>query len=145
MGSNGELAVDVSRTLRVRRIHPHASPPKRAESGAAGYDLYACGAQTGRMIETGVAVEIPPGWVGLVRDRSGIALSGRGFTVAGVIDSSYRGEIKILFDRDITVEDGERVAQMVIVPHFDGEVIETDMLTSTSRGDRGFGSTGMKG
>ncbi|MFQ5507949.1 MAG: dUTP diphosphatase [Leptospirillia bacterium] len=137
--------MDVSRTLRVRRIHPHASPPKRAESGAAGYDLYACGAQTGRMIETGVAVEIPPGWVGLVRDRSGIALSGRGFTVAGVIDSSYRGEIKILFDRDITVEDGERVAQMVIVPHFDGEVIETDMLTSTSRGDRGFGSTGMKG
>jgi len=97
------------------------------------------------MIGTGIAVEIPPGWVGLIRDRSGIAAAGRGYTVAGVIDSSYRGEVRIMFDRDMQVTDGERIAQMVVVPHFSGDVEEvTDptVLSASARGTRGFGSTG---
>lgn len=131
--------------LRVCRLRPGARMPKRAESGAAGYDLYACGSQRDRLIESGVAVEIPPGWVGLIRDRSGIAVSGRGYTVAGVIDSSYRGEVKIVFDREISVDDGERIAQLVIVPHFSGEVREVAELTPSERGQGGFGSTGRYG
>lgn len=142
--SEGASAGDLP--LRVVRLSPSATCPQRAESGAAGYDLYACGEQKGRMIATGVALEIPTGWVGLIRDRSGIAASGRGFTVAGVIDSSYRGEVKILFDRDMRVADGERIAQMVIVPHFSGgveEVTQPTELSASARGESGFGSTGQ--
>jgi dUTP pyrophosphatase len=131
--------------LPVRCLAPGARPPRRAETGAGGYDLYACGPQDGRLIATGVAVEIPLGWVGLIRDRSGVALAGRGFTVAGVIDSSYRGEVKVLFDREVQVADGERIAQMVIVPHFAGEVAVVEALSATARGADGFGSTGAHG
>jgi len=129
----------------VTRLAPGARVPRRVEPGAGGYDLYACGAQTGRIVGTGVALEIPPGWVGLIRDRSGMALSGRGYTVAGVIDSSYRGEVKIVFDREVEVTDGERVAQLVIVPHFAGRVTEVDALSASERGAAGFGSTGRHG
>lgn len=131
--------------LQVQRLRGGARVPRRADPGAAGYDLYACGAQAGRLIGTGVALEIPAGWVGLVRDRSGIALAGRGYTVAGVIDSSYRGEVKIVFDREVQVEDGERVAQLVVVPHFEGAVREVPALSATARGEAGFGSTGSHG
>lgn len=124
------------------RLADGAQVPRRAEPGAGGYDLYACGDQGGRLIGTGVALEIPAGWVGLIRDRSGVALSGRGYTVAGVIDSSYRGEVKIVFDREVTVTDGERIAQLVIVPHFAGPVAEVGTLSATGRGADGFGSTG---
>jgi dUTP pyrophosphatase len=133
----------MSGTLQIMRLNAEARLPKRLDVGAAGYDLYACGNQTGRLIATGIAIAIPDGWVGIIKDRSGIALSGRGFTVAGVIDSSYRGEIKIVFDRDLEVADGERIAQMVIVPHFSGDVVEVDSLSDTERGSGGFGSTGQ--
>jgi dUTP pyrophosphatase len=136
---------DDLQVLQVQRLHGGARMPRRADPGAAGYDLYACGDQTGRLIGTGVALEIPPGWVGLVRDRSGIALAGRGYTVAGVIDSSYRGEVKIVFDREVQVTDGERVAQLVVVPHFGGLVREVPALSATARGEAGFGSTGTHG
>ncbi len=128
--------------LHVKRLQPNGRLPRRLDPGAAGYDLYACGAQSGRLIGTGIAFEIPLGWVGIVKDRSGVALSGRGYTVAGVIDSSYRGEVKIVFDREISVEDGERIAQLVIVPHFSAEVIEVAELSDSVRGEGGFGSTG---
>ncbi|MBI5136371.1 MAG: dUTP diphosphatase [Nitrospirae bacterium] len=139
---NSHSGASAPGALRVRRLVPAARLPRRVEAGAAGYDLYACGDQEGRLIATGIALEIPAGWVGIVKDRSGVALSGRGFTVAGVIDSSYRGEIKIVFDRDIKVQDGERIAQLVIVPHFSGEVMEADTLSDTARGGGGFGSSG---
>lgn len=128
--------------LRARRLDPGARLPRRVDDGAAGFDLYALGDQEGRLIATGVALEIPAGWVGIVKDRSGVALSGRGFTVAGVIDSSYRGEIKIVFDRAIKVQDGERIAQLVIVPHFAGTVEEVGALSETARGASGFGASG---
>ncbi len=130
------------KSLCVQRLHERAHLPRRADDGAAGYDLYACGAQNSRIIRTGVAVEIPADWVGVIKDRSGIAVSGRAFTVAGVIDSSYRGEVKIVFDREIDVEDGERIAQLVIVPHYSGAVREVSDLSHSARGEGGFGSTG---
>jgi len=136
---------DDPHVLQVQRLRGGAHLPGRSEPGAGGYDLYACGDQTGRLIGTGVALEIPPGWVGLVRDRSGMALSGRAYTVAGVIDSSYRGEVKIVFDREVQVTDGERVAQLVVVPHFGGTVREVPALSATARGEAGFGSTGTHG
>jgi len=129
-------------TLQIMRLNAEARLPKRLDIGAAGYDLYACGTQSGRLIGTGIAVAIPEGWVGIIKDRSSIALSGRAFAVAGVIDSSYRGEIKIVFDRDLDVADGERIAQMVVVPHFSGDVVEVSSLSDTERGTGGFGSTG---
>jgi len=140
--SSSSSPLPVAGVLQVRRLDVAAQAPKRLDPGAAGYDLYARGDQQGRLIATGIAVAIPDGWVGIIKDRSGVALSGRGFTVAGVIDSSYRGEVKIVFDRDIKVADGERIAQLVVVPHFSGDVVEMDSLSDTSRGDRGFGSTG---
>jgi len=133
---------DTPRVLKVARLHPDAHPPKRADSGAAGYDLYARGDQCGRLIATGVAVEIPAGWVGIVKDRSSVALSGRAFTVVGVMDGSYRGEVRVVFDREVTVTDGERIAQLVVVPHFDGVVVTDRPLSATARDTGGFGSTG---
>ena len=123
--------------------------------GDAGFDLPSLGEQSipGRgfsLLRTGVHVAIPQGWVGLIRDRSSIALKG-GACTAGVIDSGYRGEIKIamhnLSDSPLVFSKGERIAQCVLVPHFVSElpVVEAESLETlgaTSRGAAGFGSTG---
>jgi dUTP pyrophosphatase len=101
------------------------------------------------LIPTGVHLSIPKGWVGLLRDRSSIALKG-GVTSAGVIDASYRGEIKVamhnLGKEPLIFKKGERIAQCVIVPHILGTtakvVSSIDDLGDTERGTAGFGSTG---
>jgi len=122
-------------------------------NGDAGYDLYALEAATltagSRMlIPTGLHVEIPEGYVGLVKDRSSMAVAGV-HTMAGVIDSSYRGELKILLlntnPADYTVKIGQKIAQLIVVPYY-GHTVEVvdqlDQLTSSDRGQSGFGSTG---
>ena len=101
------------------------------------------------LLRTGVHLAVPEGWVGLVRDRSSVALKG-GMTVAGVIDASYRGEVKIAFynfsKAPLTFEVGDRIAQIIILPHLPGtqstkiELLEG--LGETMRGAGGFGSTG---
>ena len=127
-------------------------PPR---PGDAGFDLPSLGEQTipakgFALLHTGVHVAIPTGWVGLVRDRSSIAMKG-GACVAGVIDAGYRGEVKIamhnLSDKPLVFAKGERLAQCVLVPHFVSElpVVEAESLEtlgSTTRGTAGFGSTG---
>jgi dUTP pyrophosphatase len=101
------------------------------------------------LIETGVHLSIPEGWVGLIRDRSSVALRG-GLTSAGVIDASYRGEVKVAFHNlgrePLFFKSGDRIAQCLILPHLAGnqscEVPSLEALGDTERGSGGFGSTG---
>ncbi len=127
---------------------------KAPRAGDAGFDLPAfeeCEIAAGelKLVRTGVHVAIPEGWVGLVRDRSSMAMRGLA-TVAGVIDASYRGEIKVAFHNlskaPLRLVAGDRIAQLVVVPHLVVEqfiqVSGLDELGATARGGSGFGSTG---
>ncbi len=101
------------------------------------------------LLSTGVHLGIPEGWVGLIRDRSSLALKGCA-TTAGVIDASYRGEVKIAMHNlgkdPLVIKTGDRIAQCLVVPHLVGtesmEVSSQDELGTTERGAGGFGSTG---
>ncbi|MCH2134054.1 MAG: dUTP diphosphatase [Phycisphaerales bacterium] len=141
--------------LRIKRLSPLATIPRYATAGAAGLDLHAAiespieipprGIQ---MIPVGLAVAIPGGWEGQVRPRSGLA-SRHGISLPntpGTIDADYRGELKVPLinhgETAFTVEPGMRIAQMVICPVAQCQVIEVDTLDDTERGDGGFGSTG---
>lgn len=121
--------------------------------GDAGYDLFTLEGTTlqpgeRQLLSTGLHVEIPDGYVGLVKDRSSTALAGL-HNLAGVIDASYRGEVKILVlnvgDAPYTIEVGQKIAQMVVIPCYTQSITYVDTVTalaSTERGDGGFGSTG---
>lgn len=133
--------------------HVHGHGPERAHSGDAGLDLRATVstqlAPNGRRaIGTGVTVSVPDGYVGLVCPRSGLALND-GVTVAnspGIVDSGYRGEIKVILHNTLassyTVGQGDKIAQLVIVPVCLAATEVVDHLDETARGGSGFGSTG---
>ncbi len=137
-------------TAEFRQQHLKFTAPR---PGDAGYDLCALEAVTlppGKraLIRTGLHVEIPSGYVGLVKDRSSMARDGL-HTMAGVIDSAYRGELKILLlntnDAEYAIQVGQKIAQMVVVPYYDAavEVVDQlDQLSESVRGAGGFGSTG---
>lgn len=143
--------------VNVKKIKENAVIPTYGSQFAAGADLYACldndvtiNPNDTVMIPTGIAVEIPVGYAGLIYARSGIATK-RGLAPAnkvGVIDSDYRGEIMVALHNHSgiaqTVSKNERVAQMVITPFLAVEFKETDTLDETARGEGGFGSTGTK-
>lgn len=141
--------------IRVKKLSPNAILPTYGSAEAAGADLYAC-LDKGVTIEpgetawipTGIAVEVPKGCAGLVYARSSMGVK-RGLAPAnkvGVIDSDYRGEIRVvLLNHGKTaqmVEPGERVAQFLITPVYTPDYVETEELTDTTRGSGGFGSTG---
>jgi dUTP pyrophosphatase len=141
-------------TLRYRRLKVAARPPTQAHDGDAGYDLHAAEAATiepgqRASIGTGIAVAIPEGQAGLVIPRSGLAAR-HGISVVnapGLIDSGYRGELRVLLlntDREepFTVEPGDRIAQLVLVRVETEELEEVAELDETARGVGGFGSTG---
>jgi dUTP pyrophosphatase len=137
--------------LKVKRLNENAILPTK-NKGDAGYDLYSLGEvvlapNATLLVDTGIAVEIPDGYVGLVWPRSGMAVKYGLDTMAGVIDSSYRGELKVLLwnnsDAYMMFKPGTKIAQMVVVQHLDDEVVEVTELTDTSRGENGFGSTGQ--
>ncbi len=139
-------------SLAVKRLRENARVPTYATAGAAGLDLYACvaaplelGPGAIERVPSGVAVAIPPGFVGLVRDRSGLAVRGL-HTLAGVIDSDYRGEVLIAMHNAARqpqmIRPGDRIAQILVLPCPRARVDEVDELPSTARGARGFGSTG---
>lgn len=146
-----------SMKLRIKKLNPEATIPSYGTDYAAGADLYACidspvsiGCGETKMIGTGIAMEIPTGYVGLVFARSGLACK-KGLAPAnkvGVIDSDYRGEIKVALHNHngsgdaLTVEAGERIAQISIVPYLKAEFEEVENLEDTERGEGGFGSTG---
>ena len=137
----------------VRRLRPDAHLPQQAYEGDAGLDLSACEAVTiepgqRAVVPTGVAVEIPEGYAGFVQPRSGLASRhGIGIVNApGLIDSGYRGEIRVvLINTDLEhpfgVEPGMRIAQLVVAPVAAVRLVEVDELASSERGARGFGSS----
>lgn len=138
--------------LQIKKLNINATLPTRAHAEDAGLDLYALeegviGRFGSAMVSTGIALELRPGTVGLIADRSSVAKRGLK-TVGGVIDSGYRGEVKILLrnlsDENQKVEKGERIAQMLILPIETPAVQEVETLSETSRGEGGFGSSGRK-
>ena len=143
--------------VKVKKLDERAVLPVYGSEAAAGADLYAVtdGDVTflpgeTKMIHTGLALEVPEGYAGLIYARSGLATK-RGLAPAnkvGVVDSDYRGEIKVALHNHgkeaQTVEKGERIAQMVIAPYLSVNYEEADELSETERGEGGFGSTGRK-
>jgi dUTP pyrophosphatase len=148
---SGEKVIEKhSESLPVRKMHPNATLPTRAHEDDAGLDLYAFEDFTipsgkGLMVRSGVAMAITKGYVGLVADRSSMAKKGIK-TAGGVIDAGYRGEIHVIFwnmsEQDYTVKQGERIAQILIMPIATPKVREVAELDETARGEKGFGSTG---
>ena len=142
----------------VQKLREGAVLPRYGSAEAAGADLYACLGQGSvvfaphetKMIPTGIAMEIPAGYVGLIYARSGIACK-RGLAPAnkvGVIDSDYRGEILVALHNHTEdtrqIDDGERIAQLVITPYLAVHFEQAQSLSDTVRGEGGFGSTGKK-
>lgn len=141
--------------VKVKKLHPDAKLPTYGSPEAAGADLYAClkeavTIEPGEIfwVPTGIALEVPRGCAGLVYARSSMGAK-RGLAPAnkvGVIDSDYRGEIRVVLlnhsKQPQTLEPGERVAQFVITPVLQPQYEEAEELTDTSRGAGGFGSTG---
>lgn len=149
----------MSVVVRFTRL-PHGTglpAPAYASDGAAGLDLRAAiGERSGLsiaafarvLVPTGLVLEIPAGYEGQVRPRSGLALK-HGVTVLnapGTIDSDYRGEVQVILinlsDTPFVVRHGDRVAQMVVAPVTRAELVEADALAASARGAGGFGSTG---
>ena len=141
--------------VKFKKLHPDAKAPIRATDGAAGWDLSAYG--SGKLVypeymatpikyHTGIAVEIPPGYVGLVFPRSSVYKTGMFLSnCVGVIDSDYRGEICFIYNNFLPgakYGKGDRIGQLVIVPCPSVEMVEVEELSETERGSGGFGSTG---
>ncbi|HUA71705.1 MAG TPA: dUTP diphosphatase [Solirubrobacteraceae bacterium] len=141
-------------TLRVRRLDDRAQLPTRAHPGDAGLDLYSLedgvlGPGERASVRTGIAIEVPDGQAGLVLPRSGLAAR-QGIAIVnapGLIDSGYRGEIRVLLlntdrERPFVIAKGDRIAQLVLVRVETPDIIEVDELAISERGAGGFGSSG---
>jgi dUTP pyrophosphatase len=140
--------------VEIQRLSADAILPRRAHPDDAGLDLHAARAVTiepgaRALVETGIAVAVPPGWAGFVLPRSGLALQ-QGLTVLnapGLIDSGYRGEIKVLLvnhgQQAASIGRGDRIAQLVVQAVPPVEVVEVQTLPPSERGARGFGSSGV--
>jgi dUTP pyrophosphatase len=145
-----------SGVLAVQRLVPDLPLPRYAHPGDAGLDLHTAATVTlgpgeRALVPTGIAVALPPGHVGLVHPRSGLALrAGLGMVNApGTVDAGYRGELKvILVNHDarepVTLERGDRIAQLVVQRVEHVQVVEVDELPGSRRGDGGFGSSGRQ-
>lgn len=143
--------------VNIKRINPNATIPTKGSCGAAGYDLRAIldndndvlvYPHTSEMVGTGLIIEVPDGYFGGIYARSGIAYSRgeRPANCVGVVDSDYRGEVKVAVHNDLNypfvIHNGDKIAQLIIQPCLDAEFNESDIITDTERGDGGFGSTG---
>lgn len=143
--------------VNIKKLNENAVIPTYGSEYSAGADLYACideavtiKPQTTYLVKTGLSLEIPEGYAGLIYARSGLA-SKKGLAPAnkvGVVDADYRGEVMVALhnhsELDATIEPGERIAQLVIAPFLKAEFSEVDALSDTVRGAGGFGSTGNK-
>ena len=137
--------------IKFKKINENAVAPQYAHSFDAGMDLF-CLENISILpnervqIATGIAMEIPEGFVGLIWDKSGLSHKSGLKTVGGVVDSEYRGEIKVgminLSDQTYQFEAGHKIAQMLIQKVEQVDLIESESLSDTARGEGGFGSTG---
>ena len=138
--------------IKVKLLSEEAKVPTKSHKSDAGWDLYASGTSQPvyphkrRLISTDISLAIPEGYCGLIWPRSGLAVKSGIDVLAGVIDSGYRGEIKVcLFNTSDTVvhiHPGDRIAQLIIQKVEDIEFLEAESLDDTDRADGGFGSTG---
>lgn len=143
--------------VRIKKLNEKAVIPTYGTEFSAGADLYACLDEAvtlapgeTKLIKTGLAMEVPVGYAGLIYARSGLATK-KGLAPAnkvGVVDADYRGEVMVALHNhslvEATVEPGERIAQMVIAPFLTANFVVADELCETVRGAGGFGSTGTK-
>lgn len=151
-----ENTIGGGQALRVKKLYPDARLPRRATRDATGLDLFAYIKEEGgrivlqekpKLIGTGIAVEVPKGYDAQIRPRSG--LSAKGVMVAfGTVDSDYRGEVIVTMyalgqGNTFEVKHGDRIAQLVVGRLADLRMEEAEELSSTERGPRGHGSTGM--
>tara|TARA_Y100001936_G_scaffold20231_1_gene17281 strand:- start:20575 stop:20997 length:423 start_codon:yes stop_codon:yes gene_type:complete len=138
--------------IKVKLLNESASVPTKAHSSDAGWDLYASHTSQPvyphkrRLISTDISIAIPDGYCGLIWPRSGLSVKKGIDVLAGVIDSGYRGEIKVCLlntsDQIVHVHPGDRIAQLIIQKVEDVEFLEVDDLDDTDRGEGGFGSSG---
>ena len=138
-------------SLKVVKLHPDATLPTRGTPYAAGLDLYTLKEilieeNSCAMVETGIAVSIPEGYYGRIAPRSGVSVRTGLVVNAGVVDSDYRGELKVVFnnftDSKVTFCKGDKIAQLILEKIGMFEVEEVASLNNTERGAGGFGSTG---
>ena len=137
--------------LKVKKIHPAAKLPVYGHAGDAGFDLFASvdldlGPGEVKAVPTGIKMAIPRGHVGLIWDKSGISLKGV-HKLAGVVDAGYRGEVQVVMinlgREAYAIKAGMKIAQMLVQPVHEVAILEADDLDDTSRGEGGFGSTGL--
>lgn len=136
--------------LKVKKLTETAKILTKAHSTDLGYDLYTdeevtISAHDTVKVHTGVALKMPAGWGGFVKDRSSVASKRKLFTVSGVLDEPYTGELLIVIynstNSDVKIEKGEKIAQLVPIPTTNFNLVETDTLEETDRGMDGFGSS----
>lgn len=145
-------------TLKIKKLDESAVLPIRATPGSAGVDLSALlkvpltiNPGEIKLIPTGLAAEISPGFAGFIFGRSGLGVKHgiAPINAVGVIDSDYRGQIGVGLvnhsDEAYTIQPGERIAQMIILPVCTARIVEVGCLSDTDRGESGFGSTGKDG
>lgn len=138
------------KTLKIMKLADNARLPTRAHASDCGLDLYVMEGGIvkpgdGRVFKTGVAAEFPLGFVGMLTDRSSMAK--RGFKVAGgIIDPGYTGELMVVLrnisSSELTIESGDRIAQLLMLPMATPEVVEVSSLAESARANNGFGSSG---
>jgi dUTP pyrophosphatase len=140
-------------TLNFLKLSKEAKAPEYVLDSDAGFDLTSIEdvsffPMEQKKVRTGIVIEIPKGYVGLIRDRSGIVQKMNVHTLAGTFDSGFRGEVSIMFvnmnEETVEIEKGMRIAQMILVPISKAKIVEVKKLSETKRGNKGFGSTGMK-
>jgi dUTP pyrophosphatase len=137
--------------IKIKRLSPKAIIPERSKQSDAGYDLHSIEAlpllpMSREAVSVGFAIEIPKGYYGRIAPRSGLAVRAGIDVLAGVVDSGYRNEIKVVMinlgQGLVSVEEGDRIAQLIIEKCHDVEWEETDELSDSDRGEDGFGSSG---
>ena len=148
--------------IRIKKLNPNAVIPTKGSDKAAGYDLYVCDDRLANgvamaispgqnvLLKTGLAMAIPDGYYGAIYARSGLASKQnlRPANCVGVVDSDYRGEVMVALHNDSMYEtrminNGERVAQLIVSPYLSVGFDETEELDDTERGVGGFGHTGV--
>ena len=138
--------------IKIKKVHPNAVVPSYAKQGDAAMDLHATEVQKDKygnyVYLTGLAIEIPRGFVGLLYPRSSVSKTCLSLANSvGVIDSGYRGEIMLKYrhvgDPNQIYKSGDRVGQLMVIPYPQIELIEVKELSNTERGKGGFGSTGL--